>query len=222
MRILLVENDRRVADDIRRKLEGENYFVTSCYDGATALKAAQLQRFNIIVLNVVMPFVDGLEVTRRLRLEKNDTPILLLTACDASAEIVRGFDAGADDYLVKPFSFDVLLARLRARTRSSVAHHARLQAGDLTMDLESREVRRRNKTVSLTRTEFSLLECLLRCAGRVVTRQYLLESVWGNKRISDNSLEVYIKFLRNKVDAPGYRKIIHTERGIGYCLKERI
>jgi len=221
MRILLVEDDRQVADYIRRGLEEENYSVTVCYDGAAGLKAAQHQHFDIVVLDVMMPFVDGLEVTRRLRLERNYTPILLLTARDAPDDIVRGLNAGADDYLVKPFSFEVLLARLRARTRSPVADHARLQVGDLSMDLDSREVRRGNKTLGLTRTEFSLLECLLRSAGRVVTRERLIESVWGDKDISDNNLEVFIRFLRNKVDAPGHHKIIQTERGVGYYLKER-
>jgi len=221
MRVLLVEDDRQVADYIRRGLEEENNSVTVCYDGAAALKTAQSQHFDIIVLDVMMPFVDGLEVTRRLRLEQNDTPILLLTARDAPEDVVRGLNAGADDYLVKPFSFDVLMARLRARTRSSVADHARLHVGDLYMDLDSREVRRGNKILALTRTEFALLECLLRSAGRVVTRERFVETVWGDKEISNNNLEVFIRFLRNKVDAPGFTKIIQTERGVGYYLKER-
>ena len=199
-------------------LEEEDYSVTLCYDGGAGLKAARLQHFNAIVLDVMTPFIDGFEVTRRLRLEKNDTPILL-TACDAPDGIVRGFDVGADDYLVRPFPFEVFLARLRARTRSSAANHACLHVGDLTMDLSAREVRRGDWVLSLTRTEFSLLECLLRRAGRVITREYLMESVWGEKDISDNNLEVFINLLRHKVDLPGRHKIIQTERGVGYSLR---
>lgn len=221
MRILLVEDDRQVADYIRRGLEEENNSVTVCYDGASGLKEAQTSHFDIIVLDVMMPFIDGLEATRRLRLSKIDTPILLLTARDAPEDIVRGLDAGADDYMVKPFTFEVLLARLRARTRASAADHVRLQVGDLAMDLDAREVRRGNKVLLLTRTEFSLLECLLRAAGRVVTRERLIETIWGEREISDNNLEVFIRFLRNKVDAPGCSKMIQTERGVGYYLRER-
>jgi len=221
MRVLLVEDDRQVADYIRRGLEEENNFVTVCYDGAAGLKAAESQHFDVIVLDVMMPFVDGLEVTRRLRLEKINTPILLLTARDAPEDVVRGLNAGADDYLVKPFSFEVLLARLHARTRSYATDHVHLHFGDLFMDLDSREVRRGNKVLALTRTEFSILECLLRCAGRVVSREHLVASVWGDREISNNNLEVFIRFLRTKVDAPGFNKIIQTERGVGYYLKER-
>jgi two-component system response regulator MprA len=221
MRILLVEDDRQVADYIRRGLEEENNSVTVCYDGAAGLKTAQTSHFDVIVLDVMMPFIDGLEATRRLRLSKIDTPILLLTARDAPEDIVRGLNAGADDYLVKPFTFEVLLARLRARTRASAADHLRLQVGDLVMDLDAREVRRGNRVLSLTRTEFSLLECLLRAAGRVVTRERLIETIWGEREISDNNLEVFIRFLRNKVDAPGCPKMIQTERGVGYYLRER-
>ncbi len=221
MRILLVDDDREVADYVRRGLQEENNTVTVCYDGAAGLKAAQSSLFDIIVLDVMMPYMDGLEVTRRLRLEKYGTPILLLTARDAPEDVVRGLEAGADDYLVKPFSFEVLLARLKARTRSSSADRTMLHFGDLSMDVESREVRRAGKLLSLTRTEFSLLECLMQAAGRIVTRDQLTDLVWEDKKISDNNLEVFIHFLRLKVDLPCYAKIIQTERGVGYSLKAR-
>jgi DNA-binding response OmpR family regulator len=221
MRILLVEDDRQVADYVRRGLEEENNSVSVCFDGAAGLKAAQSSPFDIIVLDVMMPYMDGLEVTRRLRLEKYATPILLLTARDAPEDVVKGLEAGADDYLVKPFSFEVLLARLKARTRSCATDRTRLHFGDVSMDLEAREVRRAGKLLSLTRTEFSLLECLMQAAGRIVTRDQLTDLVWEDKKISDNNLEVFIHFLRMKVESPGYPKIIQTERGVGYSLRAR-
>lgn len=220
MQILVVEDDRQLAEYIRRSLEEESHTVKVCFDGATGLKAVQRAAYDIVVLDVMMPFMDGLEVTRRLRLEGNRTPVLLLTARDAPEDIVRGLDAGADDYLTKPFSFDVLFARLRARTRAASAEKARLQISDLTMDLETREVRRGSQMLPLTRTEFALLECLMAAAGRVVTRDRLIEAVWGEREISDNNLEVFIRFLRTKVDLPGHTKLIQTERGVGYSIRE--
>ena len=217
----MVEDDREVAGYVRRGLEEENHSVTVCFDGASGLRAAQSSAFDIIVLDIMLPYMDGFEVTRRLRMESVRTPILLLTARDAAEDVVRGLDAGADDYLTKPFSFDVLLARLRARTRSEEdGRQARLRFADLTMDLGTREVRRGGTLLSLTRTEFALLECLMRAAGRVVTRDRLVDSVWADREISSNNLDVFIRFLRTKVDPPGSRRLIHTERGVGYSLRE--
>jgi DNA-binding response OmpR family regulator len=164
--------------------------------------------------------VDGLEVTRRLRCSGVRTPVLLLTARDAPEDIVRGLDAGADDYLTKPFAFDVLLARLRARTRTDAPADARRRFADVTIDLERNEAWRDNEALRLSRTEFSILECLMRSAGRIVTRDQLIESVWGDREVSGNNLDVFIHFLRVKVDLPGRRKLIHTERGVGYCLRD--
>jgi DNA-binding response OmpR family regulator len=219
MRILLVEDDRDVADYVRRELEDEGNSVTVCHDGAAGLRAAELTAFDIIILDVMLPFMDGLEVTRRLRREKIQTPILLLTARDAPEEIVRGLDSGADDYLTKPFSFDVLLARIRVRTRAANAPGQRLRYADLTLDLEKREALRGKRPIPLTRTEFSILECLMRAAGRVVPRDSLIEEVWGERDVTYNNLEVFIRFLRTKVDGEGQTKLIHTERGIGYSLR---
>jgi len=219
MRILVVEDDRDVAEYIRRELEEEGNSVTVRHDGAAGLRAAELAAFDIIILDIMMPFMDGLEVTRRLRRENIHTPILLLTARDAPEEVVRGLDSGADDYLTKPFSFDVLLARIRVRTRAASAPGERLRFADLTLDLGKREAWRGKRQIALTRTEFSILECLMRASGRVVPRDSLIEEVWGERDVTYNNLEVFIRFLRAKVDGEGQAKLIHTERGIGYRLR---
>src|ERR1700681_4783447 len=161
MRILFVEDDREVADYVSRGLEEENNSVTVSFDGMSALQAAQSSSFDVIVLDVMLPFMDGFEVTRRLRAQSVTTPILLLTARDSPQDVVRGLDAGADDYLTKPFSFDVLLARLRARTRVSPAGTASMvRFLELAIDIETHQVWRGHSPLSLTRTEFSILECL--------------------------------------------------------------
>ena len=222
MRVLLVEDDREVADYVRRGLEEEGYSPTVCFDGASALRIAQASSFDAIVLDVMLPFLDGFEVTHRLRAEHVTSPILLLTARDAAQDIVRGLDAGADDYLTKPFSFDVLLARLRARTR---AHQPQpkttLRYADLLVDFETHEVWRANAPLTLTRTEFAILECLIRAAPRVVPRQRLIDSVWGaDREVGNNNLDVFMRFLRLKVDLPGRPRLIQTTRGVGYALRE--
>lgn len=218
MRILLVEDDRDVAEYTRRQLEEEGHAVTVCHDGAAGLRAAEQGAFDILVLDVMLPFVDGLELTRRLRRQRLQTPVLLLTARDAPDEIVRGLDAGADDYLTKPLSFDVLLARIRARTRAA-APGASLRFGNLVLDPGTREVRRAGRSIALTRTEFAILECLLRAAGRVVPRDRLIDDVWGERDVSYNNLEVFMGALRAKLDREGEPRLIHTERGVGYGLR---
>ncbi len=222
MRVLLVEDDREVADYVGRYLEEEGNRVTVCLEGMEGLRAAQTSAFDVVVLDVMLPFLDGFEVTRRLRAEKIATPIILLTARDATQDIVRGLDAGADDYLTKPFSLDVLLARLRARTRVYSGEKTKLSYADLTIDLESHEAWRGKAQLRLTRTEFAIVESLMRSAGRVVTRRRLIETVWGDDReIGDNNLDVFIRFLRVKIDGTGQRRLIHTVRGLGYCLREK-
>ncbi|HEX4773271.1 MAG TPA: response regulator transcription factor [Bryobacteraceae bacterium] len=220
MRVLLVDDDREVAEYVRRELEEEDLSVVVAHDGASGLRLAETSAFDIIVLDVMMPFMDGLQVTRNLRRQKILTPILLLTGRDAPEEIVRGLDAGADDYLTKPFSFDVLLARIRARTRRPDQQENQLRFADLLLDLDEHKAWRGNRAMTLTRTEFSILECLLRSAGRVVTRDRLIETVWSDREVSDNNLDVFIKFLRSKVDVAGESKLIHTERGLGYSLRQ--
>lgn len=221
MRILLVEDDRELAEYVRKGLEEEAYVVQVCFDGAAGLKAAEMTAFDLIVLDVMLPTLDGLEVAKRLQFQNIRTPILLLTARDAPEDIVRGLDAGADDYLTKPFSFDVLLARIRARTRSAGDRRAPvIRYADLSMDTARHEVWRGDALLKLTHPEFSILECLIRAAGRVLTRDRLIASVWGEREISDNNLEVFIRFLREKVDVAGKKKLIHTERGLGYILRD--
>ena len=220
MRVLLVDDDREVAEYVRRELEDEFFEVKVAHDGAAGLRLAETSAFDIIVLDVMMPFMDGLQVTRALRRQHIATPILLLTGRDASEEIVRGLDAGADDYLTKPFSFDVLLARIRARTRKPDEKSAQLRFADLMLDLGEHKAWRGSRALNLTRTEFALLECLLRSAPRVVTRDRLIETVWNDREISPNNIDVFIKFLRSKVDGSGLSKLIHTERGVGYSLRQ--
>jgi len=219
MRILLADDDQDVADYVRKELEHEGHSVFVCHDGATALRSGQLHAFDIFILDVMMPFIDGLEVTRRLRRESIRTPILLLTARDGPEEVVRGLDSGADDYLTKPFSFDVLVARVRARTRSAPRDGQRLRFADLVLDPDTREVWRGRRQISLTRTEFALLESLIHAAGRVVSRDSLIERVWGDREVTPNNLEVFVRFLRAKVDCDGESRLIHTYRGVGYSLR---
>lgn len=220
MRILLVEDDRDLADYIRRALEEEHHSVTVCFDGSAGLHAAQRAAFDILILDVMLPTIDGVQLTRRLRLESVRTPILFLTGRDAPEDIVRGLDAGGDDYLTKPFSLNVLLARIRARTRPASAGTAeRLRFADLLMDCDTREVSRDGVALTLTRTEFAILECLLRSAGRVVPRARLIDSVWGDRDVGGNNLDVFIRFLRTKLDRPGCTPLIQTERGVGYSLR---
>jgi len=220
-RILLVEDDRELAEYVRKGLEEESYVVQACFDGSAGLRTAETTAFDIIILDVMLPSLNGLEVAKRLRFQKVSTPILLLTARDAPEDIVRGLDAGADDYLTKPFSFDVLLARIRARTRSAIDKRTDVvRYADLSLDTSKHEAWRGSNLLKLTATEFSLLECLIRSGGRVVTRDHLITSVWGARQISDNNLEVFIRFLREKVDVPGRKKLIHTERGLGYSLRD--
>jgi len=165
--------------------------------------------------------LNGFEVTKRLRLQKVKTPILLLTARDAPADIVNGLDAGADDYLTKPFEFEVLLARIRARTRSAQGKNAaQLRFADLFIDTEKREALRAGQRLELTRTEFGILEILMRAAGRVVTRSRIIDLIWGDREVSENNLDVFMRYLRAKVDRDGLPKLLHTERGMGYCLRE--
>jgi DNA-binding response OmpR family regulator len=221
MRVLLVEDDRELADYVRRALEEEHYSVTMCFDGSSGLKAIQTATFDLLVLDVMLPMLDGFQLTRRARLEGVQAPILFLTGRDAPEDIVRGLDAGGDDYVTKPFSLAVLLARVRARTRPADASRSGyFRFADLTIDFAKRTVARAGHELRLTRTEFSILECLAKSAGRVVTRDRLLDAVWGDREVGSNNLEVFINFLRRKVDDPGHRRLIHTERGLGYSLRD--
>lgn len=222
MRILIVEDDRRLARQLKKGLEEHGHSVTVAADGIEGLADAQYGEFDVLVLDVMLPGLDGFSIVRRLRAAGSSTPILLLTARDAADDIVTGLDAGADDYLTKPFSFKILLARLRALSRrKTVEARTQLQVGDLALDPATREVTRAGSNVPLTRTEFVLLDLLMRNAGRVITRASMMEAVWGHDRdVESNTLDVFIRQLRAKIDLPGSHKLIHTIRGIGYALRE--
>lgn len=226
MRILVVDDDRAVRESLRRSLQFNGYQVDLATDGQQAIDAVSAQRPDAMVLDVMMPRLDGLEVCRRLRGTGDDLPILVLTARDAVSDRVSGLDAGADDYLPKPFALEELLARLRAllRRRSPAAGDsgsAALRFADLELDPVTREVRRGERPISLTRTEFALLELLLRHPRQVLTRGRILEDVWGyDFPTSGNALEVYVGYLRRKTESGEERRLIHTVRGVGYVLRE--
>ena len=221
MEVLVVEDEPKMADLLRQGLTEEGHIVTVASTGPEGLELALGYCFDAMILDVMLPDLDGFTVARRLRERRNNVPILMLTARDAPVDIVSGLDLGADDYLTKPFSFDVLLARLRALgRRGPVTHPTVLRAADLTLDAAAREVRRSGRRLSLTRTEFSMLAQLMRNAGRVVTRESLIEQVWGhNADIESNTLDAFVRLLRSKVEMAGEPKLIHTVRGVGYCLK---
>ena len=221
LNILLIEDDRELAGFVGQGLQDEGCKVTMAHDGGTGLRQAELHPFDLILLDVMLPTLNGLEVAKRLRLEKIRTPILLLTARDAAEDIIQGLDAGADDYLAKPFDFEVLLARIRARTRAAWSERtAMMRFADLLLDPEKHESFRGRKRLDLTQTEFAILNCLMRSAGCVVKRSRVVDFVWGSRDVSENNLDVFIRYLRNKVDEPGLPRLIHTERGLGYCLRE--
>ena len=222
MRLLLVEDDARMRAVIRRGLSEQGHAVEEAATGPEAADAAAAGHFDVLVLDLMLPGFDGVEVVRRLRARGDKTPVLMLTARDAARDIVTSLDAGADDYLIKPFAFAVLLARVRALgRRGPAAHQVVFQVGDLTFDSATRAVTRGGQPVSLTRTEHSLLEHLLRHAGRVVTRGAIIEHLWGNDRsVEDNTLDAFVKSLRHKIDVGGLARLIHTVRGVGYSLRE--
>jgi two-component system response regulator MprA len=226
MRILVVDDDRAVRESLRRSLAFNGYQVDLASDGQAALAAVHTARPDAMVLDVMMPRLDGLEVCRRLRGTGDDLPILVLTARDAVSDRVAGLDAGADDYLPKPFALEELLARLRALLRrrtgaESGPRSAPLSFADLSLDPETREVRRGEREISLTRTEFALLELLLANPRRVLTRGRILEEVWGyDFPTTGNALEVYIGYLRRKTESDHEPRLIHTVRGVGYVLRE--
>ena len=229
-RILVVDDDPAVRDSLRRSLEFNGYAVTLAGDGAEALASIGKEVPDALVVDVMMPRLDGLETTRALREAGNDLPILVLTARDSVGDRVEGLDAGADDYLTKPFALEELLARLRALLRRVPAvppsdaddtEAETLTFADLSLNLATREVRRGDRSIDLTRTEFSLLEMFLERPRRVLDRSFILEEVWGyDFPTTANSLEVYVGYLRRKTEAEGEPRLIHTVRGVGYVLKE--
>jgi two-component system response regulator MprA len=220
--VVVAEDDPSVRNAVERVLELEGYQVKTANDGNAALDLIVSSKPHAVVMDVMMPFADGLTVTRELRHRGNRTPILLLTARHEVGDRVAGLDAGADDYLVKPFAVDELLARVRALLRryESPASAAVLSLADLTMDVNKREVKRGSKVLELTKTEFDLLHILLEQRDIVLTREYLYEHIWGfNFETNSKSLDVYIGYLRRKLDDSGEEKLLHTVRGVGYVMR---
>ena len=223
MRILVIEDDAKMAELLRRGLSREGHSVDVAGDGLKGLEKGQSLTFDAIVLDIMLPGLDGLSVARRLRSGGVRAPILMLTARDSVPDIVRGLDVGADDYLTKPFSFEVLAARLRVIARRAASESgSTFQIADLTLDTQKHEVHRDRRPITLTRTEFMLLEYLMRRAGRVVSRDDLIEAVWGIDRdVESNTLDVFIFQLRSKLEGSGAGRLIQTVRGFGYTVRER-
>jgi two-component system, OmpR family, response regulator MprA len=223
MKILVVDDERAVRESLRRALELEGYEIELAGDGSEALyRLESNEEPDAMILDVLMPGVDGLEVCRRLRGAGSRLPVLMLTARTEVEDRVAGLDAGADDYVTKPFALEELLARVRALLRrTSDDGDELLRFGDLELDPATREVRRGERSIELTRTEFSLLELFLRNPRQVLTRSVIFERVWGyDFGFGSNSLDVYVGYLRRKTEAGGEPRLIHTVRGVGYALRE--
>jgi two-component system response regulator MprA len=219
--VLIVEDDRAVRDAVERALDFEGYDVLTARDGAEGLSVVLNEQPDAIILDVAMPIVDGLEACRRIRARGIGIPILMLTARHEVSDRVAGLDAGADDYLVKPFALEELLARLRALLRrASGREGTTYRVGDLVLDAAARSVARGERAVELTKTEFDLLELLVENAGVVLTREQIYERIWGyDFGTTSNSLDVYVGYLRRKTEAAGEPRIIHTVRGVGYVAR---
>jgi two-component system copper resistance phosphate regulon response regulator CusR len=221
MRLLVVDDDKKLARFLKRGFEEEHYAVDVAYDGEVGWYLSQVNDYDLIVLDIILPKIDGLTLCRKLRAGQQGTPIILLSAKDAVEDRVTGLDQGADDYLVKPFAFAELLARIRAllrRQRDSIA--VQLQVADLVLDPARHQVTRTGVSINLTAKEYALLEYLMRHSGEVVTRTQITEHVWDQHFDTDtNVIEVYISYLRNKIDRPNMAKLLHTVRGTGYILQ---
>ena len=223
MRILLVEDDVAIAQSLKEGLEDEAYAVDVVHDGDEGYRTAMADDYDVIILDVMLPEMNGYEVCRALRKDGNQTPILMLTARDAERDIVEGLDVGADDYLAKPFSFEVLLARLRALLcRPNEKLEEVLRVGDLTLDPSLKKVTRAAQEISLTAKEYAVLEYLMRNAGKVLSKEQIISHVWDfDADVLPNNVELFIMFLRRKIDKPFDSKLIHTVPGFGYKLEDK-
>ena len=221
MRILVVEDEQDLNRILTKTLKAEGYSVDSCFDGVEALDYLEGAEYDAVVLDVMMPRMDGFSVLAQMRADGNETPVLFLTAKDSVPDRVHGLDTGADDYLVKPFSFDELLARLRVVTRKRGGSATNVfTVADLTVDTASHHVARGGRTISLSAKEFALLEYMMRNAGMPLTRQMIEEHVWNyDYQGGSNVVDVYIRYLRQKIDETHHVKTLHTIRGVGYVMK---
>lgn len=223
VKILVVEDEHRIARAIKEGLEQDSYAVDIAYDGEDGYAAARYEEYDLIILDVMLPGMDGFEISKKLRSEKIHTPILMLTAKDQSKDVVRGLDSGADDYLAKPFSFEVLIARVRALLRRPhETVDTILSVGDLTMDVARHEVRRAGTLIKLSSKEYSILEYMMRNKDRVLSKNNIMSHVWDfDADVLPNNVEVFINYLRAKVDKPfDAPKLIQTVRGFGYKITE--
>lgn len=224
MRLLIAEDEKDLNRVISKRLENAGYSVDGCFDGRQALEYIDAGEFDAVIMDIMMPKMSGLEVLGTMRLHNDKTPVLLLTAKDSISDRVTGLDAGADDYLVKPFAFEELLARIRAVTRKNCGNHTNIfQIADLTLDINTHLVKRAGKVISLSAKEFDILEYMIRNKGIVLSREKIENHVWNFDYCGGtNVIDVYIRYLRKKIDDPFDSKLIHTIRGKGYVLREDI
>jgi DNA-binding response OmpR family regulator len=222
MKILVIEDEHRIANALKEGLEQESYAVDVAYDGEQGYLSASADNYDIILLDVMLPIMDGYTVCKKLRAEGNHTPVLMLTARDQVGDIVHGLDNGADDYLPKPFSFDVLLARIRAlmrRPNQSIGEA--FEVADLKLDPNARRVERAGKEIRLSSKEYAILEYLMRNNNKVLSKDQIIAHVWDfDSDILPNNVEVFINYLRRKIDKPFKKQLLHTIRGFGYRLSE--
>jgi DNA-binding response OmpR family regulator len=220
MKILIIEDEKKVVSFIKNGLKSEGFTVETAFDGEEGLFKAKEENYDLIILDLMLPKLDGVTLCKELRKAGKNLPIIMLTARDAVEDRIAGLNAGADDYLTKPFSFAELLARIHALSRrTTTLRQALLQCADLTLDAEAHLVRRGNKTIELSPTEFKLLQCLMENTGRPLSKTLLLEKVWGyDFSPESNIVDVYIKYLRDKIDRGSKQKLLQTVRGIGYKL----
>jgi DNA-binding response OmpR family regulator len=221
MQILIIEDERKMAQLLWQGLTEEGHQVVVAHDGREGLELARSPDIDVLVLDLMLPGMDGLRIAETLRNEGNPIPILMLTARDTEVDIVRGLNAGADDYLTKPFSFDIFLARVRAvGRRGPIAAPVTYQIADLVINTATREIKRKKRSVSLTSREYALLELLARRSPRVLTRDTIIQAVWGfDAEVSENNLEAFVHLVRSKLEHAGESRLIHTVRGVGYVLR---
>lgn len=223
MTILVVEDEIKITRFVKKGLEMEHYTVDTAYDGEEALEKAEINNYDLIILDIMLPKIDGIEVCKRLRKNKVETPIIMLTARDTIEDRIKGLDVGADDYLVKPFAFGELVARIRALLRrEKTVKSTKLVVGDLVLDPATHEVRRNNKEVPLSSKEYRLLDYMMRRPTHVCTRTMIGEHIWGYNFTDDsNVIDVYISYLRKKIDKGFHNKLIHTVRDVGYKIQDK-